>query len=287
MPLIRVLALLLVAPLGLTACGEADRADPEGTPAAAPAPPAPRLVERAVAYADGETALEGHFAYDAARSGPLPVVFVVHEWWGLGEHARERARRLAGLGYAAFCVDMYGKGRLTDEFESAQAWSGEIYADLRGIGVRRLEAGRRALLEAARADGPELAADRAAAIGFCFGGTLVLEWAWSGADLRAVVCFHGNPRPPAAEEAAGVKAAVLVCHGAADPLVTQEALQELRDGLRATPVDFTFVEYAGARHSFTSPEADTRGFDAVGYHPAADRRSWEHMRALLAEKLGG
>lgn len=287
MPRFRVLGLLLASALGLAACGEGDGGTPAGSAAAPPADAGPRRVERPVAYADGDTALEGHLAYDAARAGPLPVVFVVHEWWGLGGHAKERARRLADLGYAAFCVDMYGKGRLTDEFESAKAWSGEIYADLKGLGVRRLEAGRRALIEAARADGLELAADRAAAIGFCFGGTLVLEWAWSGADLRAVVCFHGNPRPPAPEEAADVKAAVLVCHGAADPLVTPEAIQELRDGLRATSVDFTFVEYAGARHSFTSPEADTRGFDAVGYHPAADRRSWEHMRALLAERLGG
>ncbi len=269
----RIMFALLCATLVLafSGCGEG----PERS-----STPSPKVVGRAIDYVDGDQELEGYLAYDEARTGKRPGVIVVHEWWGLGEHAKERARRLAAEGYVAFCDDMYGKGRLTDAVEQAKQWSGPIYEDARGVGVRRMEAG----LGVLRAQ-PQLDAERVAAVGFCFGGTLVLEWAWSGADLDAVVSFHGNPRPPQPDEAAGVKASVLVCHGAEDPFVEQAAIQALQQGLRGTPVDWAYVEYAGARHSFTNKSVDALGIPGARYHADADQRSWEHMRTLLKERF--
>jgi dienelactone hydrolase len=267
-------ALALALALALGGCGEAQSPSP-----AAPTPA--RVTTEAVEYRDGDTVLEGFLAYDAAREGRRPGVLVVHEWWGLGEHAKERARRLAALGHVAFCADMYGKGKLTDDPAQAKEWSGAFYADPQGLARRRLDAALAVLKGHPRVD-----AQRLGAIGFCFGGSQVLELAWSGAPLRAVVSFHGNPAPPRPEDAAGVNATVLVCHGAADPFVPPEVIHEFEAAMRKTSIDWMLVQYAGAVHSFTSPEADARGLDGAKHHPVADRRSWEHMVALFAERLG-
>ena len=122
-------------------------------------------------------------------------------------------------------------------------------------------------------------------IGFCYGGSVALELAWSGAPVKAVVSFHGNPAPPRDEDVANVKAAVLLCHGGADPLVPPTTIEAYEAGLAGTGIVNSVKTYAGAKHAFTNPGADARGMEPIGYHEAADKASWADMRAWFAEHL--
>jgi dienelactone hydrolase len=263
------LLVALAALLALAGCADAGAA------------PEARIVTETVAYQDGDVALEGYLAYDATREGRRPGVLVIHEWWGLGAHPKARAEKLAALGYVAFCPDMYGKGRLTDDPGQAGAWAGAFRKDPHGAGRRRVRAGYDILVKHARVDPA-----RTAAIGFCYGGTVALELAWSGADVKGVVSFHGNPAPPPAADAADVKSAVLVCHGADDAFVPDAALEAFEEGMRSAGLDWMLVKYGSAVHSFTNKGADARGMKGVKYNAAADRRSWAHMRSFFHELFG-
>jgi len=232
-----------------------------------------------LAYLDGETELEGHLARDAALEGPRPVVLVVHEWWGLGDHARRSAERLAAHGYLGFAVDMYGKGRITKDGKQAGEWSGAVKKDPATI-ERRL----RAALDALKGS-PEADLSRVACIGFCFGGTVSLEAAWAGLDLRAAISFHGNPAGPPAEKAKGVKASILVLHGADDPFVPEATLRGFEKSMRENGIDWAFAQFGGAVHSFTNPEADGSFNPGAKHHPVAAARSWAIADAFLAERL--
>lgn len=241
---------------------------------------APEVASEEVAYEQGGEKLAGTLFYDPARKDPRPGVAVVHEWWGLGEHPKRKAAELAKLGYVAFCVDMYGTGKVTSDPKQAGQWAGRFRED-RALGRARALAGLEVLRRSPRVDPRRLAA-----MGFCFGGTVSLEMAWSGADLKGVVSFHGNPTVPAPEEAAGVKAAVLFCHGADDGFVPDAAMAEFEKAMRDGKRDWTLVKYGGAVHSFTNPDADAHGIAGVKYQAAADRRSWEHMKSFLRELFG-
>jgi dienelactone hydrolase len=230
-------------------------------------------------YADGEIALEGHLAWDEGLEGPRPVVLVVHEWWGLGDHARRSAERLAGHGWLALAVDMYGKGRLTKDPKEAGGWAGPFRKEP-ALAVARL----RAALAALKAR-PEADLSRVACIGFCFGGTVSLEAAWAGMDLRAAVSFHGNPSAPGPERAKGVKASVLLLHGADDPLVPDAALAAFLDGMKDHHFDGVYVALGGAVHSFTNPDADGAVNPAAKHHPVAAARSWAFAEDFLEERM--
>lgn len=262
---------LLVAAL-LAGCGDG------GGPAPASPPAPPVLVTQSVDYAHGDTQLEGYLAYDAAPAGKRPGILVIHEWWGLDEHPKERARRLAALGYVAFCPDMYGKGRRTDDPQQASAWANEFRSDRFGLGRARIRAGYDVL-----AANPLVDPARIGAIGFCYGGSVALELAWSGAKVQAVVSFHGQPLPPRPEDVAGVQGRVLVCHGAADDFVSRESLDEFESAMAEAGIAWHLVKYGGAVHSFTNPGADARGIGGVKYHAEADRLSWAHMRAFFED----
>jgi dienelactone hydrolase len=240
------------------------------------------LVTKAVEYKDGDVVLEGWLAYDPKGTGKRPGVLVVHEWWGLGAHAKRKAEALARLGYVAFAVDMYGKGRLTQDPAEAGKWASQFRGEGKAAGRRRVKAGLDVLVAQ-----PNVDPARIGAIGFCFGGTVVLELAWSGADVKGVVCFHGQPTTPDPAEAAGVKSAVLVCHGADDGFVPDQALADFQKAMKAAKLDWNLVYYAGAVHSFTNPDAGKAGIPGVAYDARADRRSWEHMRSFFADVLGG
>lgn len=227
-------------------------------------------------YRHGDLELVGSLAYDDALPGRRPGVVVVHEWWGLGEHPRERARRLAGLGYVALAVDMYGGGQVTTDRAVAQKLAGGLRGDP-GLLRARAAAGYEALRAHPRVD-PE----RIAAIGFCFGGTVALQMAYAGLPLRGVVSFHGNPTPPGEGDA--VRARVLVCHGADDPHVQAATIEAFKQAMRERRIDWQWIDYGGAVHSFTNPAADG-SLPGACYDAAADRRSWEHMRQFLAEVL--
>jgi dienelactone hydrolase len=234
-----------------------------------------------VVYTHEGEELTGWIVRDAARTGPRPGILVVHEWWGLGDHARNAAERLARMGYVALAVDMYGTGKYTQDPKQAGEWSGRFRGEGKTLGRARI----RAALDLLRAD-PGVDPTRIGAIGFCFGGTVCLELAWSGADLRGVVSFHGNLTTPSAEEAKGVKASILVCHGADDAFVTPEALASFENACRDGAYDWTLVKYGGAVHSFTNPAADGSFNAGVKYHPLAERRSFEHMRDFFKERFG-
>ncbi|MHC5010187.1 MAG: dienelactone hydrolase family protein [Planctomycetota bacterium] len=256
--------------LGLAACGgDSDSGEPVS------------LTRQAVAYEHDGVTLTGYLVKPDGLTEKRPGILVIHEWWGLDEHPRQRAEELARLGYVAFCCDMYGEPDApTDDPAQAGAWAGAFYGDKYGFGRARVRAG----LDVLAAD-PDVDPERLAAIGFCYGGSVALELAWSGAPVRAVVSFHGNPAPPRPEDVPGVRAAVLVCHGGADPLVPPETIEAYEQGLEGTDIVHRIETYEGAKHAFTNPGADARGMDAIGYHEEADKASWAHMRAFFAEYL--
>ena len=236
---------------------------------------------RTVTYHDGAIPLRGYLAWDDAATAKRPGVLVVHEWWGLNDYAKRRARMLAALGYVAFAVDMYGDAKVTEHGSEASAWAKQITANIAGWRHRAL-AGLHALREQAEVD-PK----RIAAIGYCFGGATVMEMAYAGADLKGVVSFHGSLPIPSEEEAREVKARVLAAHGAADAFVPAARLARFQQALEQAGVDWHMVIYGEARHGFTNPGANAYGIENIRCNHEADERSWRHMQQFLDEIFGG
>jgi dienelactone hydrolase len=240
-----------------------------------------KIVEETVEYKDAQGAvLEGFVAYDDARRGKVPGVLIVHEWTGLGDYVKERARMLAKLGYVAFGADIYGKGIRPVPPKEA----GEV--------AGKYKAGDRALLRARAFAGldelkrqPKVDATRLAAIGYCFGGTTVLELARAGADLRGVASFHGGLESNNPVESDKIKAKVVAFHGAEDPTMSAEVVKGFQDEMRKAKADWTFTEYSGAYHSFTNPHAVGKNAmpGMAEYNAAADRRSWASLQSFFQE----
>lgn len=227
--------------------------------------------------ADG-TSLVGYYAYDDALKGKRPGVVVVHEWWGLNDYARRRARELAGLGYAALAIDMYGDGKHTEHAHEAKAWM-ESAASSAQVSMARAQAG----LELLKSQ-PEVDAGQLAAIGYCFGGKIVLDMARSGMDLAGVVSFHGILATATPAEKGKVKARVLVLNGADDSFIPADAIAAFKKEMDNAGVDYTFISYPGARHGFTSPDADRLAKENnldVAYNAKADKASWTEMRKFF------
>lgn len=238
-----------------------------------------KVVTQEVPYDHGAVRLVGYLAYDDAAEGKRPGVLVVHEWWGLNEYAKKRARQLAGMGYVAFAVDMYGEGKVTTHPQQASEWSKMITGNV-GQWQERANAGLSVIKKDPRVD-PE----RIAAIGYCFGGATVQQMAYSGADLKGVVSFHGSPLPAQEEQVKKVKAKILILHGASDPLVKEAQIQSYVAAMEKSGLDWQMIFYGGAKHSFTNPDADQAGMEPLKYSPSADRRSWEHMKLFFKEVL--
>ena len=233
----------------------------------------------AVEYKHGDTVLEGLLAWDDALPGKRPGVLVVHEWWGRNDYINSRAEKLAALGYVAFALDMYGKGVVAKDPKEAGALAGKIRGD--GALMReRATAGLEVLRRDERVDPTKIAA-----IGYCFGGTVALELARSGAELAGVVSFHGGLATKAPAEKGKVKAKVLVLHGADDPHVPVADVTAFEEEMRAAGVDWQVVSYGGAVHAFTNPAAGSDPSKGAAYNEAADRRSWEAMQAFFREVL--
>lgn len=251
---------------------------------AAPFAATAKVVTKSVAYEHAGVKLEGLLAYDDAKSaaGKLPGVLVLPEWWGLTEYPKQRARQLAALGYAAFAVDMYGVGVTTSDAKKAGELASQFYG--KPLMAERAQAGLDQLLRSGLVD-----QSRVAAIGYCFGGAVSQALAYSGAPLAGIVSFHGSLIPASAEGAAKNRAKFLVCHGAVDPFIAPEAVVAFKKSLDDVKLDYQFINYAGAVHAFTNPEADkfaASGLNGVGYHAAADRRSWQHMQDFFGEIFG-
>ncbi|MFO0836999.1 MAG: dienelactone hydrolase family protein [Phycisphaerae bacterium] len=234
-----------------------------------------KLVTQTIEYKHDQLTLKGYLAYDDAASGKRPGVLVVHEWWGCNEYARKRAEQLAGLGYVALAVDMYGEGVTTSDPNKAGELAGQARKDVEQWRAR-VRAGLDALVKQEQCD-PK----RVAAIGYCFGGSTVLQLAFSGADVAGVVSFHGSLMPPKPDDK--IKAKILVLHGADDPMVPAEAISAFQEGLRKAGADWQMTYYGKAVHSFTNPGADAVGIDGVRYDRSADLRSWQAMRQFFNE----
>ena len=228
-----------------------------------------------VEYTEGNTVLEGYLAYDDAVAQKRPGVLVVHEWKGLGSYAQKRAEQLAELGYVAFAADIYGKGIRPQTNEEAGAQAG-IYKNNRPLLRARVNAALDILKNNALVDSQKMAA-----IGYCFGGTTVLELARSGADVRGVVSFHGGLNTPAPDDAKNIKAKVLVLHGADDPYVSPEEVGAFKEEMAKGNVNLEFVAYPGAVHSFTNPDAGDDPSKGAAYNVEADQKSWEAMKVFF------
>lgn len=228
-------------------------------------------------YKQGDTVLQGLIAWDDAAKGQRPGVLVVHEWWGHNEHARNQARRLAEAGYVGFALDLYGKGKVATHPKDAEAFVREATRDP-AVMVARFNAARDQLKR-----DPHVDPEKIAAIGYCFGGGVVLGMARSGADLDAVVAFHGSLAARTPAEKGKIKPRILVLTGAADPMVPPEQVEAFKQEMEAAGAKFEVVSYPGAKHSFTNPDADKAGMDALGYNADADKKSWAAMLRLFKQ----
>ncbi len=230
-----------------------------------------------VEYRHGDVILEGYLAYDDALKEARPGVLVVHEWYGLNDYAKKRADQLAELGYVAFALDMYGKGVRAASNDEAGALAGKYKGD-RPLMRARAQAGLDVLKKRSLVD-PK----RVAAIGYCFGGTTVLEMARAGADVAGVVSFHGGLDTPDPQAKPTIRARVLVLHGADDPLVPAKDIAAFHEEMQRSGADWQMIYFGGAVHSFTNPQAGSDPSKGVAYNEKADRRSWEAMKLFFAE----
>jgi len=229
-----------------------------------------------VEYKQGDTTLEGFLAYDDSVSGKRPGVLVVHQWLGLTDYEKRRATMLAQLGYVAFCADIYGKGVHPKDVSEAGAQAGKYKGD-RALLRARVNAGLDELKKNELVD-----TSRVAAIGYCFGGTTVIELARGGADLNGVVSFHGGLDSPTPADGKNIKCKVLALAGADDPFQKPEDLTAFENEMRDNKVDWQITFYGGAVHAFTQPDP---GFVNAGakYNEKADKRSWQAMKQFFAE----
>jgi dienelactone hydrolase len=230
-----------------------------------------------IEYDVGGLAFTGYLA-DGSRGRRAPGILVAHEGGGLTEHPKERAQMLAGLGYVAFAMDIFGAAN--PSLEEAKAIVRALRADLPALRLR----GRKAM-EVLLAH-PRVEPARTAAVGFCFGGTTVLELARSGAALAGVVGFHAGLTTTAPEDARAIRGRVLVCLGADDPIVDEAQRRAFCAEMTAGEVDWQMIVYGGVGHSFTNRFIDAFQFPGFAYHAVADKRSWQAMRDFLDEVLG-
>ncbi|GMU83274.1 MAG: dienelactone hydrolase [Planctomycetota bacterium] len=235
------------------------------------------IVTKTIEYKHGDVTLKGYLAYDDKVETPRPGVIVVHEWWGLTEHMKKMTRDVAALGYVAFAVDMYGEGVTTDQTEKAAELAGGIRKDLQTY-RDRAKAGYETLAKMDIVNRSHIAA-----IGFCFGGTTVLNMAYSGLPLAGVVSFHGSLVAPEGEDLTRIKARILVLHGADDPLVSPESIKAFHEGMRKAKADWQMMYYGGAVHSFTNPTADKTGIPGVKYDAKTDKRARQAMKDFFDE----
>jgi dienelactone hydrolase len=212
------------------------------------------IKEEPVTYKDGETTMKGVVVYDTAKQGKRPGIVIVHEWWGITTHMHNEARAFAGQGYTAFIADMYGEGKTADNPKDAGALSGSVMKNPQTMEAR-FNAARQQL-----AKHPTVDPTRIGAVGYCFGGAVVLNMARAGADLAGVAGFHASLGLNTPAPAPGtVKAKILVLNGADDPFVKKEQYVTFKTDLDAAKADYRVIEYPGAVHAFTNPEATAMG----------------------------
>jgi dienelactone hydrolase len=239
----------------------------------------PNIKEEIVSYTDNGVTLKGFIAYDDNIKGKRPAILVVHEWWGLNDYSKMRARKLAELGYIAMAADMYGNGKVAANPTEAQELTTPFYKDP-NLAKSRLDAALKKLKEYIQTD-----PDNVAAIGYCFGGFVVLNYAKLGADLKGVVSFHGGMGGVPVDKKL-LKAKVLVCQGGSDKFVSQKDVDKFKHQLDSIGSDNTFKIYANATHAFTNPDATKIGKEfnmPIEYNAEADRDSWNDMKTFFGK----
>jgi dienelactone hydrolase len=239
----------------------------------------PKIQGKTVEYSAQGVVMKGYFAHDENVKGKRPGVLVVPEWWGLNDYARRRARMLAELGYTALAVDMYGEGKVVATPDEAGKLSSQTMKDFDVAKARFMAA-----VDFLKGQ-PTVDPNRVAAIGYCFGGGVVLNMARQGVDLKGVVSFHGSLTAVKPAQPGSVRARILVLNGGADKFITPEQIEAFKQEMKAAGADFRFISYPGALHSFTNPDATESGkkFNmAVAYHPRVDKESWSEMKKFLA-----
>lgn len=280
-------ALLPLLVLSVVACTskklEAPAEKLEPTAAAPEARGARDIRTEEVTYQAGGTTLKGYIAWDAARTEPRPGILVVHEWWGHNEYVRRRARMLAEEGYTALALDMYGDGKQAAHPEDAQKFMMETISNAEVAGARFGAA--LDLLQKHASTDPE----KTAAIGYCFGGAVVLHMARLGKDLDGVASFHGNLGTETPAKPGAIKADILVLHGGDDPFVPKEQVEAFKKEMEAAGANYVFIEYPGAMHAFTNPGATAMGKKfklPLAYDAKADEQSWAELQRFLKALFG-
>ena len=236
------------------------------------------VVGEEVGYDVDGVKLTGYLAYDDSITGKRPGVLVVHEWWGHNDYVRVRADMLAEMGYTALALDMYGDGKSTDHPADASKFMMEVFSNM-DVAVKRFVAARNILESHA-----STVSGQTAAIGYCFGGNIVLQMARSGMDLKGVASFHGNLSTSKPAQPDAIKSHILVMHGADDPFVPPEQVDGFKAEMAAANADLKFIAYPGAVHAFTNPGADVLGKAhnlPLAYNEAADKQSWAELESFL------
>ena len=238
----------------------------------------PRIQVKTVEYRAQDVVMKGYLAYEEGVKGKRPGVLVVHEWWGLNDYIRRRARMLAELGYVALALDMYGEGKQAMHPTDAGKFSSEL--------MQNFDASRARFMAAMDFLRQQALVDptRIAAIGYCFGGGVVLNMARPGVDLKGVASFHGSLKAVKPAQTGGVKAKILVLNGADDKFIPQDQIEAFKQEMKTAGADFQFISYPGVLHSFTNPEADenAKKFNmAIAYNADADKNSWNELKKFL------
>lgn len=238
------------------------------------------LTSKEISYEADSITMNGYLALPGEIEGKRPGILVVHEWWGHNDYARKRADMLAEMGYVAFAVDMYGEGKTAEHPDDAGKFATAVFQNLEG-GKARFEKALETLKSQEQVDGENIAA-----IGYCFGGTVVINMANTGMDLKGVAGFHAGLSLPITPEEGNVKAKVLVCNGADDPMINAEQQANFKQVMDAAEVAYEYISYPGAVHGFTNPDATALGEKfgiPLAYDEKADQASWEELTKFLTE----
>jgi dienelactone hydrolase len=276
----KIIYVLLALALGLIACNnQSSSSSSKADSTVKETAKEPNLKEETVSYTAEGTTMNGYVVYDASKEGKRPGVLVVHEWWGLNDYPKMRARKLAELGYVAMAIDMYGNGKTADNPGDAGKMAGPFYQNPQ-MAKSRFDAALNKLKTFSQVDTTNLAA-----IGYCFGGGIVLNTARLGENLKGVVSFHGTLVGTPADKNL-LKTKILVCHGADDQFVKPQEVAQFKKQMDSIGADYTFKQYPNAEHAFTNPNATAAGQKfkiPIAYNAAADSASWNDMKSFFAK----
>lgn len=236
-----------------------------------------QIITEVIEYKHNDTVLEGYLAYDKSMEGKRPAIIIFHEWTGINDYIKTRTEQLAGLGYVVFAADLYGKGVRPSDPKEAGIESAKYKNNIPLTRNRAIKAYEYILDHELSHSG------KIAAIGYCFGGMVALELARTGTELAGVASFHGSVKTTRPEDAENIKSSVLILHGAIDPYVPDEELNEFREAMEAAQKDYQMIYYSGAVHAFSNPSSGEDPEKGAAYNLKADQRSYEALLGFLKE----